>query len=237
MGKRKDVSIFILLMLMFVFASFPLEAQNKTSISTGRYILYYHPTNFNQAFLLDTATGRVWQLKFGTIETTEGEEQYPIFERVGVQGKYESSTEKLANRQRTEKFLKQMKDEAEEIVRKEKEKQAEKSEEIAKQEAIKKTKEMAVLEEKERIKVRLQKLSKAPLPTESDLRAMADFSNGSVDKFLNALNDMWPGYEKFINEFTFKELFQEIKNRYPQLASEFKELFEGTSLFELEIRR
>jgi hypothetical protein len=60
----------------------------------GRYLLYYHPDNYHQAFLLDSATGSLWQLQFeaGVPGKTDG---IPEFKRVSVEGLYTSSEEQV----------------------------------------------------------------------------------------------------------------------------------------------
>jgi hypothetical protein len=60
----------------------------------ARYVLYYHPDNYHQALLLDTATGAVWQLQYEAVVAgkTDG---IPEFKRVSVEGLHMSSEEQV----------------------------------------------------------------------------------------------------------------------------------------------
>ncbi len=60
------------------------------SAPLGRYVLSYHPTNPNYAFLLDSKTGAVWELTHQTWSGGGklGNVPYRKFERVSVDGLY-----------------------------------------------------------------------------------------------------------------------------------------------------
>jgi hypothetical protein len=61
----------------------------------GRYVLYYHPDNYRQAFLLDTATGTLWQLQYEAFVPGKTDGGIPEFKRVSVEGLFTSSEEQV----------------------------------------------------------------------------------------------------------------------------------------------
>jgi hypothetical protein len=65
-----------------------------TIAPTGRYVLTYHSTNYNQALLLDTKTGAVWEL--GQVNDTVAQLGYRSFSRISVDGLYTSLDEQTA---------------------------------------------------------------------------------------------------------------------------------------------
>jgi hypothetical protein len=82
------------------------RAQNSPS---GRFVIYYHPQNFNQALLLDTSTGAVWRLETMYVVSPDKSKpdkaspQYESFQRLTVEGFYHSSDEEKAIDQATPK--------------------------------------------------------------------------------------------------------------------------------------
>lgn len=201
----------------------PSQVQPSATRSIGRYMIHYHPSNFRQALLLDTATGTVWHLVHGTYKSTvEGEEEkeveYRAFQKLGVEGLYKSPQEEIAEQQATDEMAKALLEKLKEQRRKEEEHEKER---------------LRKLKETEPREKRLEKLSRAVLPSAEELRNMASRSNGKLDRFLNILYQDWPGYSEFIAEFTFYELFQEIRNRYPKLAEDFRSIFAGVETFRL----
>ncbi len=112
----------LLLLLVGCVVGFASAQSNPASQpraqSPGRYVVYYHPTNFNQALLLDTVTGSAWQLAIGKykseIKGKEGEErEYRMFERLGVDGLYKTEIQKLAERQEWRETSEEMRKESE----------------------------------------------------------------------------------------------------------------------------
>ena len=89
-------------------------SQQPASRSAGRYVIYYHPTNFNQALLLDTSTGSVWQLatdsyKSRGVDSQVTEIQFRTFQRVGVEGIYQSALDKVQEMERQEELARHQK--------------------------------------------------------------------------------------------------------------------------------
>jgi hypothetical protein len=89
-------------------------SQQAASHPAGRYVIYYHPTNFNQALLLDTSTGSVWQLATDTYksrgpDSQVTEIQFRTFQRLGVEGIYQSALEKVQEMERQEDLARQQK--------------------------------------------------------------------------------------------------------------------------------
>jgi hypothetical protein len=89
-------------------------SQQPASRSAGRYVIYYHPTNFNQALLLDTSTGAVWQLATDSYKSTgpdsQGTEiQFRTFQRLGVEGIYQSALDKVQEMERQEELVRHQK--------------------------------------------------------------------------------------------------------------------------------
>jgi hypothetical protein len=82
-------------------------SQQPASRSAGRYVIYYHPTNFNQAFLLDTSTGSVWELASDSYKSIGPDSQvkdiqFRTFQRLGVEGIYQSALDKVQEMERQE---------------------------------------------------------------------------------------------------------------------------------------
>lgn len=54
---------FILLVLFcIIYANIPSFANAPTQVNNGRYVLYQHPTFRGDQYILDTQTGKIWQL-------------------------------------------------------------------------------------------------------------------------------------------------------------------------------
>lgn len=58
------------LVLMFGILLLPIccYAEQPTTINDGRYVMYQHPTFRGDQFLLDTKTGKIWQM----VKATDG---------------------------------------------------------------------------------------------------------------------------------------------------------------------
>ena len=235
---------FLLLVTAFPFAQNGY-GQQPARQSIGRYVIYYHPSNFNQAFLLDTTTGTAWRLVYGsyksTVEGKEDEVQYPVFERLGVEGLYKSAAEEIAEQQMRNEIMEKLQKQAEEQRRKKRELQEverrrlkERMEEQRKKEEKQRREQFELLKKIESNEERLERLGRAALPSEEQLRNIASRSKGTTVGFLNVLNRDWPGYSRFTDEFTHDELFYEIRNRYPKLAEDFPSIFaEAVKIFKL----
>ncbi len=100
-----------LLLGLAMFASLTLgqtaRSQQPASHPAGRYIIYYHPTNFNQALLLDTSTGSVWELASDSYKSPGPDSQmkdiqFRTFQRLGVEGIYQSALDKVQEMERQE---------------------------------------------------------------------------------------------------------------------------------------
>jgi hypothetical protein len=76
------------------WAGFGREEPPKVA-PVGRYALSYHPTNYNQALLLDTKTGAVWELEQDNYPALGKKIDYRKFSRISVDGLYTSSDENL----------------------------------------------------------------------------------------------------------------------------------------------
>lgn len=224
--------------LLLIVIAFPLAqngyGQQPARQSIGRYVIYYHPSNFNQAFLLDTTTGAAWRLVYGSYKSTvEGKEdkvEYPVFERLGVEGLYESAAEKIAEQQMLDEIIEKFQKQAEE----ERKKALEQLEEQRKKDEKQRREKLELLKEIEANEERLESLGRAVLPSEEQLRNIASRSKGTPGGFLNILNRDWPGYNRFTDEFTHDELFYEVRNRYPKLAEDFPSIFaEAGKIFKL----
>jgi len=90
------------------------RSQQPASRPTGRYIIYYHPTNFNRALLLDTSTGSVWELasdsyKSRGADSQVTEIQFHTFQRLGVEGIYQSALDKVQEMEKQEDLARQQK--------------------------------------------------------------------------------------------------------------------------------
>jgi len=246
---------FLLLVTAFPFAQNGY-GQQPARQSIGRYVIYYHPSNFNQAFLLDTTTGTAWRLVYGsyksTVEGKEDEVQYPVFERLGVEGLYKSAAEEIAEQQMRNEIMEKLQKQAEEerkealeqleeqrrrkreLQEVERRRLREQLEEQRKKEEKQRREQFELLKKIESNEERLERLGRAALPSEEQLRNIASRSNGTTVGFLNILNRDWPGYPRFTDEFTHDELFYEIRNRYPKLAEDFPSIFaEAVKIFKL----
>jgi hypothetical protein len=104
MEKLKPWVPWALLVALAISTSLTLgqtaHSQQPASRPAGRYIIYYHPTNFNQALLLDTSTGSVWELATDSYKSTEPDShvkeiQFRTFQRLGVEGIYQSALDKV----------------------------------------------------------------------------------------------------------------------------------------------
>lgn len=60
-------------MLFFSTISF---ADQPTHVNNGRYVMYQHPTFRADQYILDTQTGKVWQLVKTKEDTTVWDEMY-----------------------------------------------------------------------------------------------------------------------------------------------------------------
>jgi hypothetical protein len=90
------------------------RSQQPASRPAGRYIIYYHPTNFNQALLLDTSTGSVWELasdsyKSRGADSQVTEIQFRTFQRLGVEGIYQSALDKVQEMEKQEELARHQK--------------------------------------------------------------------------------------------------------------------------------
>ena len=90
------------------------RSQQPASRPAGRYIIYYHPTNFNQALLLDTSTGAVWELATDSYKSTGPDSQvkdiqFRTFQRLGVEGIYQSALDQVQEMERQEEQLRNRK--------------------------------------------------------------------------------------------------------------------------------
>ena len=91
-----------------------VRSQQPASRPAGRYIIYYHPTNFNQALLLDTATGSVWELASDSYrsrgpDSQVTEIQFRTFQRLGVEGIYQSALDKIQEMEKQEELARHQK--------------------------------------------------------------------------------------------------------------------------------
>jgi hypothetical protein len=89
-------------------------SQQPASRPAGRYIIYYHPTNFNQALLLDTSTGSVWELASDSYKSRGSDSQiteirFRTFQRLGVEGIYQSALDKVQEMEKQEDLARQQK--------------------------------------------------------------------------------------------------------------------------------
>jgi hypothetical protein len=89
-------------------------SQQPVPHAAGRNVIYYHPTNFNQALLLDTSTGSVWRLATDSYKSRGPDSQiteiqFRTFQRVGVEGIYQNALEKVEEMERQEELARQQK--------------------------------------------------------------------------------------------------------------------------------
>ncbi len=207
--------------------SFAQSSQNPqtTRGTAGRFVIYYHPTNFNQALLLDTSTGAVWELAVAKYKSAakgkEGEEvEFRVFQRVGVEGTYKSAAERIQESQFIAEGVERLRQQKTEIDRQRKLKQAEEVERLRQEreqedrqqklrESIPRVEELReIFRESQRFPLKLRDPANVPL------------------QLRNLFNDRWPQFQEFIREFGFDGLMREIRKKYPQLATEFPTLFE-----------
>jgi hypothetical protein len=104
------------ILAIFVSRTFGQSAlsQQPASHPAGRYVIYYHPTNFNQALLLDTGTGSVWQLATDSYKSRGPDSQiteiqFRTFQRIGVEGIYQSALDKVEVMERQEELARKQK--------------------------------------------------------------------------------------------------------------------------------
>ena len=101
--------LFVLAMSLSLTLGKTVRSQQPASRPAGRYIIYYHPTNFNQALLLDTSTGSVWELasdsyKSRGADSQVTEIQFRTFQRLGVEGIYQSALDKVQEMEKQEEL-------------------------------------------------------------------------------------------------------------------------------------
>jgi hypothetical protein len=89
-------------------------SQQPASRPAGRYMIYFHPTNFNQALLLDTSTGSVWELATDSYKSAGPDSQvrdiqFRTFQRLGVEGIYQSALDKVQEMERQEELARSRK--------------------------------------------------------------------------------------------------------------------------------
>jgi hypothetical protein len=106
--------LFVLAMSVSLTLGQTARSQQPVSHPAGRYIIYYHPTNFNQALLLDTSTGSVWELasdsyKLRGADSQVTEIQFRTFQRLGVEGIYQSALDKVQEMEKQEELARHQK--------------------------------------------------------------------------------------------------------------------------------
>jgi hypothetical protein len=106
--------LFVLAMSVSLTLGQTARSQQPASRPVGRYIIYYHPTNFNQALLLDTSTGSVWELasdryKSRGTDSQVTEIQFRTFQRLGVEGIYQSALDKVQEMEKQEELARHQK--------------------------------------------------------------------------------------------------------------------------------
>lgn len=118
MGNFKQWMPWALLFVLAMSVSLTLGqtagSQQPASRPAGRYIIYYHPTNFNQALLLDTSTGSVWELATDSYKSTGPDSQvkeiqFRTFQRLGVEGIYQSALDKVEQMEAQEELARSRK--------------------------------------------------------------------------------------------------------------------------------
>jgi hypothetical protein len=118
MRNFKQWAPWALMFVVAVWVSLTLgqtaRSQQPASRPAGRYIIYYHPTNFNRALLLDTSTGSVWELasdsyKSRGADSQVAEIQFHTFQRLGVEGLYQSALDKVQEMEKQEELARQQK--------------------------------------------------------------------------------------------------------------------------------
>ena len=108
------VLLFALAMSVSLTLGQTARSQQPASRPAGRYIIYYHPTNFNQALLLDTSTGSVWELASDSYKSRGSDSQiteirFRTFQRLGVEGIYQSAPDKVQEMQKQEELARRQK--------------------------------------------------------------------------------------------------------------------------------
>ena len=106
--------LFVLAMSVSLTLGQTARSQQPASRPLGRYIIYFHPTNFNQALLLDTSTGSVWELasdsyKSRGADSQVTEIQFRTFQRLGVEGIYQSALDKVQEMEKQEELARHQK--------------------------------------------------------------------------------------------------------------------------------
>jgi hypothetical protein len=106
--------LFLLAMSVTLTLGQTARSQQPASRPAGRYIIYYHPTNFNQALLLDTSTGAVWELATDSYKSTGQDSQikeipFRTFQRLGVEGIYQSALDKVQEMETQEELARSRK--------------------------------------------------------------------------------------------------------------------------------
>jgi hypothetical protein len=106
--------LFVLAMSVSLTLGQTARSQQPASRPAGRYIIYYHPTNFNQALLLDTSTGSVWELASDSYKTRGPDSQitemkFRTFQRLGVEGIYQSALDKVQEMEKQEELSRRQK--------------------------------------------------------------------------------------------------------------------------------
>jgi hypothetical protein len=105
----------LFVLAMFVSITFGQTARSQQPTSpAGRYIIYYHPINFNQALLLDTSTGSVWELASDSYKSRGSDSQmteirFRTFQRLGVEGIYQSALDKVQEMEKQEELARRQK--------------------------------------------------------------------------------------------------------------------------------
>ena len=92
-----------------------IAQQPSRTVVVGRYAIYCRSADCGQVLLLDTNTGAVWELntrKFKSIaEGHQGEDiTFRTFERIGVEGIYESIPDKILKQELNQQYLDQPKE-------------------------------------------------------------------------------------------------------------------------------
>jgi hypothetical protein len=106
--------LFVLAMSVSLTLGQTARSQQPASRPAGRYIIYYHPTNFNQALLLDTSTGSVWELASDSYKSRGPDSQitemkFRTFQRLGVEGIYQSALDKVQEMEKQEELSRRQK--------------------------------------------------------------------------------------------------------------------------------
>ncbi|SRR6266481_56871 len=192
---RVPVFLFLLCVVGIAYAQSNRSSQGGPA-KIGRYVIYYHPTNFNQALLLDTETATAWELvsgKFKSIANSTEEHEYRLFQRVGVEGIYKSSTESVAEQQLLEKML----------VENEKQ-------------------QKLILIEKEK----QQKQTRDDAANLQSLKEIAAKSGGSTSVFASLVKETWPNLKNLADDELLRRMkykFPVLAEAYPTLFEKVKD--------------